>query len=331
MRPFKASAQIRTRCYSIPLQRVITDFGADNAFGQVPCKLQEHYGIEVPVSTIRHITEGHAQNMFEQQEEQEEERENVDLATDNCETVVAEIDGSMVPVVEANEAVLDKRKEKRMMWKEIRLSMAHRKGSVSHVFRATFGGSVDKAGETLRACAIAAGLGQSSHLHVVGDGAPWIAEQVEDKFGTQATYLMDFYHVCEYLAAAAKVCAPNKTKVWMDTQKQCLKNNDFQSVLCELNKGLQSKKLEGDKEPIRKCHQYLSKRINYLDYQGALEQGLPIGSGEIESAHRYIIQKRLKLAGAWWAVDNIRRMLALRILRANGAWKEYWLQFSEAA
>jgi hypothetical protein len=35
-----------------------------------------------------------------------------------------------------------------------------------------------------------------------------------------------------------------------------------------------------------------------------LARDLPIGSGEIESAHRYIAQKRLKLPGAWWRVER---------------------------
>jgi hypothetical protein len=49
-----------------------------------------------------------------------------------------------------------------------------------------------------------------------------------------------------------------------------------------------------------------------------------IGSGEIESAHRYLIQKRLKLPGAWWQAANAESMLALRVNRANHEWKDYW-------
>ena len=51
---------------------------------------------------------------------------------------------------------------------------------------------------------------------------------------------------------------------------------------------------------------------------------LPIGSGEIESAHRYITQQRLKRPGAWWRVDHAEYMLALRINRQNGDWAAYW-------
>jgi hypothetical protein len=68
----------------------------------------------------------------------------------------------------------------------------------------------------------------------------------------------------------------------------------------------------------------LSNRLAHVDYQGALAQGLPIGSGEIESAHRYAVQQRLKRPGAWWTPDNAEAMRALRITRANGQWSTYW-------
>ena len=76
--------------------------------------------------------------------------------------------------------------------------------------------------------------------------------------------------------------------------------------------------------PAVKCLNYLSKRLHQLDYKGALEAGLPIGSGEIESGHRSVIQARLKIPGAWWDIDNAENMLALRTIRANGLWNQYW-------
>ncbi|MFZ4702281.1 MAG: hypothetical protein ACOYMG_19740, partial [Candidatus Methylumidiphilus sp.] len=71
---------------------------------------------------------------------------------------------------------------------------------------------------------------------------------------------------------------------------------------------------------------YLRNRLSQLDYQGALEKGLPIGSGEIESAHRHVIQERLKLPGAWWTPANVEAMLALRLARAN---REYLAERSQ--
>ncbi len=56
-----------------------------------------------------------------------------------------------------------------------------------------------------------------------------------------------------------------------------------------------------------------------------------MGSGEIKSTHRYVIQKRLKLSGAWWKAANVEPMLALHVVRANDNWDEYWGKSAEAA
>ncbi len=82
--------------------------------------------------------------------------------------------------------------------------------------------------------------------------------------------------------------------------------------------------LPDEQAPVRACHRYLSFRKDQLDYKGALAAGLPIGSGEIESGHRFVIQERLKIPGAWWTEDNAACMLALRVVRCNGKWDDYW-------
>jgi hypothetical protein len=82
---------------------------------------------------------------------------------------------------------------------------------------------------------------------------------------------------------------------------------------------------------IRSCFRYSNRRQDQLDYPNALANALPIGSGEIESAHRYIVQKRLKLPGSWWCAANADYMLALRLNRANRQWDDYWNQTRKAA
>lgn len=65
-----------------------------------------------------------------------------------------------------------------------------------------------------------------------------------------------------------------------------------------------------------------------VHYERFLAQGFPIGSGEVESAHRYIPQKRLKIPGATWHPYTVNPMLALRIIRANGWWEDFWTKQS---
>ncbi len=150
--------------------------------------------------------------------------------------------------------------------------------------------------------------------------------QIEDLFGEQGSYLIDFYHVCEYLSAAAKTIAPDAAdgKAWMETQKDALKTGRAGEVLRALAPQREAPEINDELAPVRVCHRYLNARADQLKYREALAEGLPIGSGEIESAHRYVAQKRLKLPGAWWLVEHAEHMLALRINRLNGDGNAYW-------
>ena len=285
-------------------------------------KMKEHYGISIPISSARLITQYHAHQMFEQ-EEQTAKNPSVPAQA----LILLETDGSMVPIVKTvpkpeDIDVYDARKHKTHFWREARLSFARPIGSVTPVFSATFG-KPEKVGQQLYACAKQAGLDDDSKIHGLGDGAPWIVNQIEEQFGTQATYLVDFYHVCEYLSEAAQTMG-DKKKMWVDQQKERLKTGGLDEVLLELKTFLESTETKDIEAPKRRCYRYLENRRDQLDYAGAIKKGLPIGSGEIESAHRYVIQKRLKISGAWWEENNAANMLALRTNRANRNWKSYW-------
>ncbi|MGH9991209.1 MAG: UPF0236 family transposase-like protein [Nitrososphaera sp.] len=325
IRPFSESAEVVCRTCSIPLQRTITDFGADASFGGgAAAKLKEHYGIEVPATVIRAITEKHGEAMGEIERQQQSELPK----GPGVSVLIVETDGSMVPVVEtaepvAGEAPIDRRKTRKLKWNEALLGLVHQPGSVTPIFGATMG-TVDEAGEQLWRSAIRAGAGSQTTFHGVGDGATWITNQLDLRFGTRATYLVDFYHLCGYVARAAEVVAGEGKEAWIKEKKDWLKDNRWPDVLKSLQPYLEGEKVLDQDAPVRACYRYISNRPKFLDYKSALAAGLPIGSGEIESAHRYVIQIRLKIAGAWWKIENAEKMLALRVMRVNGDWEKYW-------
>ena len=308
----------------------MTDFGADEPFEKAVGKLKEHYGVEVPVSAIRGVTLKHAAQMAM------EPSAVIELAAEGVETVITEVDGSMIPIVQvaspSEGEPEDGRKRRHLEWNEARLSLAHAKGCVTPHFAATLG-DPDDAGDQLKHCALQAGMGKNTAVHCVGDGAPWIANQVERVFGAQGGFLVDFYHLCDYVGAAAKSCAPAAPEPWFETQKQCLKEGPVDEVLAALSPHQEPAATPDANAPVRRCYRYITNRPGQFDYPAALAADLPLGSGEIESAHRYVIQDRLKIAGAWWKPDNAQCMLALRVNRANGAWSDYWSQqeFKQAA
>jgi len=152
--------------------------------------------------------------------------------------------------------------------------------------------------------------------------------QVEERFGGQANYLIDFYHVSEYLAKAGEAISREPQR-WRRKQQERLKGDQVGKVLAELGGYIEEE--EDDPAPVRACWRYLSNRLENLDYKGAIEAGLPIGSGEVESGNRSVIQARLKRSGAWWKEENAEAMLALRALRASGQWETYWNDVRQAA
>jgi Uncharacterised protein family (UPF0236) len=327
VRPFVQSAKVGHRSCSLPLQRAITDFAADQPFAQARSKLQEHYGLAIGESTIQRIVLAHAQAMFEAARASRVFPE----APGGHKYIVAETDGGMIPIVEPDANQKDKRKGKKLLWKEAKISLAHPKGSRTPIYAATIEGGVEIAGRQLFECAVRAGFGANSHVHAVGDGAPWIVGQVEQRFGVQGAYLIDFYHVCEYLGEAAKAIMPDLAarEAWMDAQEDALKTGRLENVLQRLASHREPPEVDDERAPIRRCHRYLSARRNQLNYREALAKDLPIGSGEIESAHRYIAQQRLKLPGAWWRTDHADYMLSLRVTRKNGDWPAYWAALSK--
>ena len=317
LRPFSMAAEVYCRSYSLPLQRAITDFGADVPFSRVREKLREHHGIEVPISSAQAITQNHAACVHQTQ------LLHTEIPTETgVEQLIVEMDGTLIPIVEAPDVVdedgnlIDRRTTRQTRFKEARLALARTEPEFQPKFGATFG-TPDDAADQLLDCAIAAGMGANTQVHAVGDGAPWITNQVHALFGNSATYLLDFYHLSEYLAAAGVVCAPSHPDVWLEQQQQYLKRNGWQQVLAALYPHLEPQTVTDERAPVRAAYRYIENRPNQLDYQAAIAADLPIGSGEIESAHRYVILERLDIAGAWWTVEKAEQLLSLRVLRVN--------------
>lgn len=66
----------------------MTDFGADESFGKAAKKIKEHYGIEVPTSAARTVTQAHGEAMLQQEPESE-------LGKQGARLVIVGMDGSI--------------------------------------------------------------------------------------------------------------------------------------------------------------------------------------------------------------------------------------------
>jgi predicted dehydrogenase len=141
-------------------------------------------------------------------------------------------------------------------------------------------------------------------MHCLGDGAFWIQEQVERVFGTKGSYLVDFFHLSEYLSGAEEKCSADATRKWLHERQEEMKTGQFEKVIDMLKTYEEQTDTKEENGPVRKCLRYIENRPGQFKYKEALAAELPIGSGEIESANRSVVQKRLKIAGACWKPET---------------------------
>ena len=306
------------RSCTAELQRVITDFGLDHSFAKGAKKLREHYGFDLPVSSIRNYTECNAKRIAEESAQQESDSNR--LPADGVEKLIGETDGSMIAFVHFKGTKADTRKNRKVEYREVRLCATQASGSERTIYRAGID-SPEKIGQLWKCCAKEAGRGVNSFVHTVGDGATWIEQQARNELGADRV-LLDFYHLCEYLKAAEQSCSGNSR--WFATQKNRLKRNRSDLVIEELTSHLEPEHLPDCDAPVRCAHRYMTNRPDQLDYQGTIKQELPIGSGLIESGHKHVIQARMKIAGAAWDKENAQAIIKTRARRESGVWEEFW-------
>jgi hypothetical protein len=305
------------------LQRRVVDFSSERSLAKASKAIAEHYGFELPCSAVAKITAeaGFAAREF---------NSTVDGDGERSPLLVVELDGSMVPIVEYNEATEEQKskgltRDRNCHWREFRLCTASRPDEASTYYGVVRGDPFE-AGCMMYETCLKKGMDETTHIHGVADGAPWIAEQYEDQFGANHTLLIDFYHVSEYLGVASgelnsNLLGQQSPSQWLTEAKQKLKQGKAPEVIGELAR-------HADANPksaaIHTAHQYLSNREKHLDYAKALEQDLPIGSGEVESGHRSVLQARLKKPGAWWKLENAQNMAHLKVMQANDYWDAFW-------
>lgn len=318
LRPLPRRLGVTTRGRSRRLERVLTDFGVEHSFARAAESVEEHYGFKLGASAVRVATLKHAQRAQKKLEEEYQESFRV-LPAVGAEHVIAEADGTLIRTVEPGP-----RKGKRPRdWQEMRLVAAQAKDSVTAVYGATFG-SVQETGRRWGHCARQAQWGANSQIHALGDGAEWIRLQTQEVFQGQGTFLCDYYHVSQYLGAAAPAFRPDQPDRWRRTQQSRLKVGAVQKVIDTLEPALEPATTADEDAPVRNSHRYLTNRLNCLDYPRALALGLPIGSGLIESGHRHVLQARLKKPGIAWLRAHADHIAHLRVLRANRQWASLW-------
>lgn len=154
-------------------------------------------------------------------------------------------------------------------------------------------------------------------LVFVTDGAPWIRNWITEAY-PKATQILDFYHAVEHLGKLGEHIKSELPKEWVKRYAdQLLKQGGYSVIRSLRTMPMKDPEAVKRKDQVIRYFESNAYRMNYPKYD---KKGYYIGSGAIESAHRTVIQKRLKLAGQRWSMEGAQHVLNLRVLRMSGKW-----------
>lgn len=196
---------------------------------------------------------------------------------------------------------------------------------------------------------------QQPQLVLVSDGARWIEERVYPLF-PGALLCLDAWHLLERGAKAANDALGAGSKRARQLQARisaALGLGERTASAAPRRKG--HKKRERRKNPVplptstgsvddlfrvlrklRKADRakpaivafaaFIDENAYRMNYAELRRNGVHIGSGAMESMHRFGSQVRLKRSGCRWLAGTAQAILNLRMLSAVGRWEEFWRQ-----
>jgi hypothetical protein len=174
-------------------------------------------------------------------------------------------------------------------------------------------------------------------LVFVGDGAAWVWKTAETLF-PKATQVLDWYHAMEHIWAVGRAKFGNKEKelwAWVATQETELYKGHVQAVIDAIRAvsdelGTPDEKLSDTAKAVDprwiayRNIGYFEENRGRVNYPAYRKQGLPIGSGVVESACKHVVASRCKRAGMRWDEPGAENILALRCLALNERWDSAW-------
>ena len=172
------------------------------------------------------------------------------------------------------------------------------------------------------------GIAQARVLVIIGDGASWIWNGIPDlltTLGLEALHvveIVDWAHAVGKLLPPAKVGIqePQRQQQWFKHARVLLKQGNIHAII-EALQGLDQS--HDTDEVIRTTMQYFQTHEARMQYQTFRAEGLPIGSGVIESGVRRIVNLRLKGATLFWLPENAEGLLYLRCQIKSGRWVQF--------
>jgi hypothetical protein len=140
--------------------------------------------------------------------------------------------------------------------------------------------------------------------------------------------ILDIVHVIEYLWKAAYCFHTDgspEAEAWVKKRVLHILEGKSSDVAAGMRRSATLRRLSKKvRAPVDTCAHYLLKNREMLKYDDYLKQGLPIATGAIEGACRYLIKDRMDITGARWRLEGAEAILKLRSIKSSGDFEDYW-------
>ena len=330
-KPLKDEMGITHQGRSEAVKRALSDFGIEDSFALAANRFKEHYRFDIGVSTVDRSTKETARQAVEYVEKKlsgdDQEKASIDkmlVELDGCEIRTAKL----TPAENSSETTPvygNPKKEKEIKWRDVRIGFVRPLDCLSKVFVGKMDSYPIVVGQLYQAAEY---VGMTSRTEIIGvsDGGIGLPEELQRQFPTMQ-FILDKSHLKDHLYDTAEKMGITKVDrtQWVTPRVNAISNGDAEKVLEELEEEYE----RNSNKRLNRLIGYINRFYDAIDYSSFKSKGYPIDSGEIESAHKSIPQKRLKIPGASWHPDSIDPMLALRIVRADDWWDDFWNQRTE--
>jgi hypothetical protein len=174
------------------------------------------------------------------------------------------------------------------------------------------------------------GIRHARWVHLIGDGAPWIWERVPTllrQLGCPADIIseaVDFCHAAGKLNDFAQLAfsSQSEARAWFKKERRFLKQGQVGKVLRHVETSLTQAKASSRGE-MQTIYEYFVKHQHRMAYGKLALDGLPIGSGAVESLIRQVVNLRLKSAGKFWLEPHAEGVLLARCWWAASQWEQF--------
>jgi hypothetical protein len=183
-------------------------------------------------------------------------------------------------------------------------------------------GSIDDLQPRLWLEAVRQGILSAQTVVWLCDGGRGFWRLFHDHFEEYAQGVLDFYHAAQNVWKAAKAWLDGRThraRQWFAQTRRKLRRGQVDEVLADIQTALALDGLPASaQKTLQNLYDYLHSHRDHIDYARFKELGLPIGSGLVESACKWLIQQRFKGVGMRWSENGFDHLLHLRLAWVNG-------------